>query len=323
MSILWWIFAAIAILFEGFFWILPLVGFILQIILIATCVYLIKKVFTKNLGEWKYEIFRTSKNLCIFLGVCISIFLWFLTYHTLFPGYVSDIVISNGVKKVHFLSMSHIATEWFYQDKKSKIEMLNRSWSIFYVEWVAPGSEASHEAFNTALGIDLTNDLYATVARITWLTLQVNDNLLTWVDADRIRNVDMNMDEIALSLSGSTPTLSWSTAIDMTEVLDTFDIMTNQEKIFARFVLRAFFNWSLKNTDTLEASLMWSNSPLFDIILTERNKRVIDTITASWEKESVLIYWALHFPWILNWLKEVDPKWSIESFESVAPYSAE
>jgi hypothetical protein len=42
----------------------------------------------------------------------------------------------------------------------------------------------------------------------------------------------------------------------MTEVLDTFDIMTNQEKIFARFVLRAFFNWSLKNTDTLEASLM-------------------------------------------------------------------
>lgn len=319
-------FIGIALIFEGFFGIISLVWFIIQVILLAIIAVSIRKIFSKNTQSWKVEILRSTKIVMVVIGIFISTFLTIFGYHTIVPGKISDIVLTNGEKTVHFLSMSHIATESFYDQKRQKLESDILSGSVFLLEGVASWSQESHETFNASLGFNLTSDLYTSFAKITGLVLQEQNRLFLSIEGKDIRNVDLSMDEIAAYLSGTTmPSFSpTETVVDMNETFAIFEAMNPREQLLTRFVLRAFLNWSLKNTDSLEVSLMAGDKKhLFDIILNTRNNRVVDAILNSDKTSFVVVYGALHFPGILEWLKRQDSRWHITTYESFAPYRGE
>jgi hypothetical protein len=312
-------FAILTLVFEWYFGVITLVSFIIQVILIAVVTAFILRIIFRNKELLQNQIFRLARNITAFFGVFLFCILGFLSYHTVFPGHTADIIISDGTKKVHFLSMSHIATENFYQDKKESIKSLAASGSMFLIEWVWPGSKESSKIVENAIGFPL--DMYHSLAEIARLSLQDTSNLLEGIPVDRIENTDISLDEMAKMLSGeTTPVPSWS--------LDSLDSLrargeelTWAEQQFFAWIFRAFGNWSLKNIPSLEKTLLEERWYLMDVIIRERNNRVIERIITGDETHITVIYGALHFEWIYNGLRSRDQNWKIESFTSKTPYS--
>ena len=61
--------------------------------------------------------------------------------------------------------------------------------------------------------------------------------------------------------------------------------------------------WILSNNFT--------NKELFEVILDERNKILVNEIQKSEYDKIYITYWLLHFKWVLEELKKQDPKWEI------------
>jgi hypothetical protein len=127
-KILAYTFAIIALVFEGFFGIIPFVSFLIQVILIACGVYLLVSLFRrKGIHSWKTTITRYILSILTTVGFFTSIFLVWITYHNQIPGVISDITLTNSGQTVVFLEMSHIATPEFFTEKQKTIQSLSAS----------------------------------------------------------------------------------------------------------------------------------------------------------------------------------------------------
>ena len=127
-KILAYVFAIIALVFEGFFGIVPFVQFMLQVVVIACTLYLLVSLFRrKNMPAWRTTIVSYITTILATIGFFTSIFFIFISYHNLVPGVVSDITLSNSGQEVVFVQMSHIATPEFYREKQATIKALSAS----------------------------------------------------------------------------------------------------------------------------------------------------------------------------------------------------
>jgi hypothetical protein len=124
-KILAYIFAVIALIFEGFFGIVPFVSFILQVILLAFALFFLIWIFRrKNTGDWKRIIAQYTLFMTATIGFFTTFFLAFVQYQYLIPGVISDITLSHSGRQIVFVQMSHIASPEFYQNKKETIRAL-------------------------------------------------------------------------------------------------------------------------------------------------------------------------------------------------------
>ena len=151
-KILAYIFAAIALIFEGFFGIIPLVSFILQVILLAFALFFLIWIFRPNKrGNWQKLIQQYILTMTATIGFFTTFFLSFVGYQYLVPGIVSDITLSHSGQQVVFVQMSHIASPEFYQDKKETIRALAGSGYTIIVEGVRPGTPENQALFVQSL----------------------------------------------------------------------------------------------------------------------------------------------------------------------------
>lgn len=134
-KILAYIFALIALIFEGFFGIEPFLGFVVQVILISCAFYFLVYIFRrKNMPAWRVTIARYILTILATIGFFTASFLLFVTYQYQVPGVISDITMTNSGQEVVFVQMSHIAVPEFYLNKKTTIASLAQSGYIILVE---------------------------------------------------------------------------------------------------------------------------------------------------------------------------------------------
>lgn len=69
-----------------------------------------------------------------FFGIFVLIFVSIAFYYQFSPAKLSTITLTNGVQRVVFVGMSHIASADFYAEKQSQLEDLAQSGVVFLLE---------------------------------------------------------------------------------------------------------------------------------------------------------------------------------------------
>jgi hypothetical protein len=219
--------------------------------------------------------------------------------------------------------MSHIATDTFYRDKHESIKKLSEGNVVFLIEWVWTGSKENEDRFNQSLGFKFDNNLYPTMARITWLSVQSGSVLFDWIQREKLINIDMNIDEI-VGLLPPIASISWALTPPLTHLdweVQMLESLSQSENKFLEYTLRAFLNWSIIYTAEIDRITLIDKNELYDIIIGKRNQKIVDYIVANPDKDIVIVYGALHYPWIMQSLVYHDKNWKIENYTNHAPYS--
>jgi hypothetical protein len=318
-----YILSGITLIFEFYFGIISGVWFVLQVILLSIIFVSIGRLISNKSNTSFFQWLEKSFfGILAVLGFFLMPFLLSIVYYTIFPGKLSDIIISNGKQKIVFMQMSHIATHEFYESKKKTIDRVLKNSPVFLIEWVRSWTDASQEKFDMALGVQFDKNLYETLASLSDLEVQSGGYLLDSVPLGTIKNVDMSMDEIVSHMSSwlLIPSIAQS-PVDITKDFSLIEQLSTQERSFIAHVFRAFLNWSIINMTDIERLTLGPKAELFDIILNKRNQKVIDFVLENPSKDIVIMYGALHFTWIYEALKSSDKNWKIESYTSYAPYS--
>lgn len=317
------VFAAIALLFEGFFGILQLVIFVIQIILIAFFIYIFFWIFRKKtVWIWYKSVLRYGIVVCAIFGFFNSIFLAFIQYQYYSPGVVSDITLSNSWQEIVFVEMSHIATPDFFLDKKATIISLAQNGYTIIVEWVKPGNPDNQAIFNQSVWFNFTPTLYSEIAEFIWLQSQDNNMLFEWIATGSLVNIDLSIDEIVTFMGTWSRVNNWIIFDIESEIRSLKDIITPRERIFAGWIAWGILNWSLKQSGNSDLLTNVSTHPyLFTTIIDHRNDRVIDYIQKNPNKKIAIVYWALHFNGIYESLQKIDPNWKTIYTRTSKPYN--
>jgi hypothetical protein len=307
----------IEVFFSGFW----AVGFFIQIILIAfiaTSIVRIWKKWTK--ADFLISLRDSILRILMFLGGIFFFFFSFISYHHVFPGYLSDITLSDGQRSVIFLEMSHIATSEFYIDKRSTLQSLSASGYTILMEWVQSGSIESEAKLSQALWFELTPTLYATISDIVWLEAQDSAFLYRDIPKWQLKSVDISIDTLVGYLSGSSMEDQSVSPLDLErDMLNT--TMSPREKALIAYIYRGILNLSLKNTDTMTDTISLGVSPdLMNAILDKRNQKIIEYIQSNPQKNIVVVYGGLHTNGIMASLQESSPTWKILQYSRHTPY---
>ncbi len=320
-------FTLVAVVFQGYFSLLTLFLFVWEVLIFSFFLTLIFRVFQRFRRETFSRLWlKVGLTFASVFGIFVTIFLGVITYHNSFPWELADISLSNGSGgNIVFLEMSHIASADFYNQKKQTIQKLEKEWFTFIVEWVRPGSGESEKILDASLGIDFTPTLYKTVSDLISLDFQDNATLFAGVSSGALAFVDISVDDIAgLLQSSSGDTLSGSLLpiVDIEREIASFASgMTTKDKVFLNFLARGMLNASLKSSDDI--ALLFSTPEkkrLLEVLLDERNKKVLEYIDANPNKKIAIVYGALHFNGIFEALQSQNPPWKIEKIEKYIPY---
>jgi hypothetical protein len=115
--------------------------------------------------------------------------------HSVSPGVLSTIYISNGTQTVQFEQMSHIATQKFYDQITESMYAARSSGAVLYYEGVTPGTPANTKKFNEYIGFDFSSDTYSGAAHILGLVEQ-DQKTLVKTFSGKTYNVDISMDDV-------------------------------------------------------------------------------------------------------------------------------
>jgi hypothetical protein len=79
-------------------------------------------------------------------------------------------------------------------------------------------------------------------------------------------------------------------------------------------------NFIIKNENVRNMILeqSWQKN-LFDIILDDRNKVIIDSIRNSADNKIYITYWLMHFNGVWAGLQQSDPNWKMVSINYLTP----
>lgn len=324
-KILAYIFAVIALIFEGFFGIIPFVSFVLQIILLAFWVFFLIWILRRGkAGKWKDIIPQYVLTMTATIGFFITLMLAFVQYQYMSPGVVSDITLSHSGQQIVFVEMSHIASPEFYQSKKETIQSLSASGYTILVEWVRPGTPANQAIFDTTIWFSFTPTLYSTLADLIWLQSQDNQSLFAGISTGSLVSVDLSIDEIVSYLGTGSQNLAstWSLVDIETEIRSTMDAISPRERSWIGWVGRWLLSWSLRRSGDLAGMLTTgSQGQLFTTIIDRRNDAIVRYIQEHPTQRIAIVYWALHFNGVYEALQRIDPKWSVIRIENSKPYS--
>ncbi len=315
-------FVSIAVVLHLYFSLFSLVIFIIQNILLAITFFLLFSIlgFFRQTSA-RIIVIKFTLMFMSFFGILVMVFGVFVSYYNTFPAKVSNITLSDGTGSVVFVSMSHIATPEFFSQQNTRIRSLASSWYTILMEWVHAGTPENHEKFDRYMGLHFTESLYSTLASITWLASQDVDILYSGVSTGSLQSVDLSVDEIVSLIDPVSAPLDWPVIDLESELADMTGTLSKRDQYLLHFVSRWLLNWSLSHTHEIEWVLREGTmSPVFTVILQKRNDPIIEYIrTHPWQKIAV-VYWALHFNGIYEWLQKISPQWHIQFQENITPY---
>lgn len=293
--------------------------------------WIYKKIFDKNF------IFFDKKNYKYFLKeflykisslfILLILIIWGFSYYQneFSPAKMPIYTLTNWEKTVVFQTMSHIWTPNFYESVKQNIINLKNNWYVLYFEWVRPGNEENHKAFNKALWVKLDEKTYLNMSKLYWLVNQDNEIFLGLVN-DLDYNVDISIDEIMekyenLKQKKSLQNRIYNEPIDINDLIIKELSKLNQKELkLFRYINKSFVNMIIKS-EKIQKIIQdnFANKELFEIILNKRNEIVAEKIIFSNDKKIITIYWMLHFNGIFEILKQHDIRWRITQIDYLYP----
>lgn len=255
----------------------------------------------------------------------VFIIIWSFAYYQndLNPAEVPLYSLSNGSKEVRFQGMSHIGSKSFYEGVKKDIEIWKNDGFILFYEWVKPWTEENLEAFNEAIWIDFNPNLYENFSKLYWVQHQKNPEFL-WITNDKDYNIDLDINTIMSIYRNKTwknennlkNTKRWEMQVAdvWKDIIDQLSGLSERELSLMRYINKSVLNFIVKNEDFRDMMLeKFGNQDLFSVILDERNEYLVQNILASEASNIFVIYWLMHFEWVLEILQEKDPNWDIIS----------
>jgi len=320
------IFSAISFYINNIAWILNFLITIWCYTIIFYCIHIVWNNLRKKevIESWEYIknfIFKISLVILISTST-----IWWLSFlsNNVFPAEMPEYTISNWEKTVKFQAMVHIWKETFYDEIAKNIENFKEKWWVYFFEWVKPGKEENAKKFNEALWVEFDEDLYKNFSKLYGVTFQDNSKFL-WLVNDKDFNVDLNIDQIvelydekikkSEKKETNTPPLDANK-----EIIKTLSLLNEKELQILVYVNQAMLNLLISSEEiqTTLTNNFW-NKELFEVILEERNKVLVNEIVNSEYKDIYTTYWLLHFKWVFNLLKENDPKWEIIEVNNLYP----
>ena len=99
-------------------------------------------------------------------------------------------------------------------------------------------------------------------------------------------------------------------------------MMTERDHAFISWVVRSFLNWSLKNTDAISDAVVSSDEKnVFNVIVHNRNDRIVDYILKHPSQNIAIVYGALHFNGVYEALQRTDSTWHTIQVTTYTPYN--
>lgn len=298
-------------------------------------------IYTLYSGYKKFKdktyLFFSLENYNIFLHmflyrvaslfIAVIVIIWGFSYYQneISPAKMPVYTLTNGEKTIIFHGMSHIGTQNFYHQVQESIKKYKENGYVYYFEWVRPGTEANHEAFDKALWVKFDEKTYENMSKLYGLVNQ-NNQLFLWQVNDLDFNVDISIDDVMQKYE-HIKSEAWLSSRNYTAPLDAWELIGNElsklnsrELALLRYINKSFINMIVKS-QWLQQSIQdnFSNKELFAVILDERNKVIADKIITSEDKKIIMTYWLLHFEWIFELLKQHDIKWRIERIDYLFP----
>jgi hypothetical protein len=224
------------------------------------------------------------------------------------PATLPRITLSNGEKTVIFQSMMHIASPEFYEDIRNDMKTLSTKDYVFFYEGVKPGTAESLEKLSQLIGTNISEEMYDTMADIAGLVYQWDEIYAGILPST---NVDLSTDEIVALANDNAIAPPIDGQIDVVKIIqEKYPLLSQQQKYIARVVARGAMNMLLRNyNDVRLATNLKETTPVFNIILDKRDAVVVDALLNTPNQRIYMHYGALHFPGILKWLQEKDPRW--------------
>lgn len=258
-------------------------------------------------------LYKVSLSLAFF---CIIVWSFFVYQNELRPAKFPLYTLSNWEKILHFQTVSHIASESFYLAVRTAIIEAKNTGAVLFFEWVQPGSKENMEAFNRALWIDFSEDLYDNFSRLYGVRAQ--DNLMflgLWNTPDI--NVDIDIDTImelyrARKGENYDPSTSEEPLQIDDEILRLLWGLKARELALLQYANQAFLNFFMKQEALQGFILEQSWADIFSVILEDRDKYIADAIRESEYENIFAIYGKLHFDGVWKHLQTEDPRWKIQ-----------
>lgn len=224
------------------------------------------------------------------------------------PATLPRITLSNGEKTVVFQSMIHIASPQFYTDVRNDMKKLQKEDYVFFYEGVKAGTPESMEKLSQFMGTTVSPEMYDILAEIAGLTFQGDE---MYRDILPSTNVDLTTDEIVKLAETKVTALPADNQADFIKILrEYYPAFTPIQKDITLVISHGIINMLLRTyTDPALITGMKDAIPVFDVILDERNKHIVDTILTSPNQHIYIHYGALHYPGIIGLLREKDPRW--------------
>ena len=321
-KILVYILAWVALIFEGFFGVVPFLSFVSEVVITTVWIFLFVSIFRRSIFHtWKETLRKYILTILATFGFFISIFLIFIGYQNATPWVISDIHLSYSGQSVVFVEMSHIATDRFFAEKKETITKLAQDGYVILFEWVKPGTKESQEILDRTMGFEFTPTLYGQVANLISLQSQDNKNLFDQVNTGSLVSVDLSIDDIVTFMwTGNMVSTGELVSIE-SELQAVMTTISDREKTFVSWLARWFLNWSLKQSTDIDSLI--ANGPqakLFASIIDRRNDKIIEYIESHSKQKIAVVYWALHFNGVYETLQKKNP-WKIVLTKSSSPYS--
>lgn len=302
-------------------WISWILSFMVSIwfytILFYTFHIIWRKTFNKEIIDpiiyMENFAFRISSFLII-ITMVFSIF-WYLS-NEVYKAKMPEYTISNWEKTVKFQAMVHIWSKKYYNDVINNLRKFKEEWWVYFFEWVKPGSEENMNAFNNAIWVEFDENLYKNFSKLYWVTFQ-DTSMFLWIINNLDFNVDLSVDQIMQLYNKKNREKNliktYNTPIDANkEIIKTLSTLNEKELKILVYLNQAILNLIIGNDD-----LQWilsnnfTNKELFEVILDERNKILVNEIQKSKYDKIYITYWLLHFKWVFEELKKQDPKWEI------------
>jgi len=241
--------------------------------------------------------------------------------NSLSPAQIPQYKLSNQKQTIVFQTMSHIASDSFYQQVARDIARLKRDDYVLYYEWVKPGAQENAAAFNAALGINFEPELYENFSKLYGVSAQNNDDFLGLVN-NLDYNIDIDINEIMSIYREKTwrkqreaSFLQSSEVQDVNSlVIDQLSQLNEKQLSALRYVNQSILNFMIKQ-ENLRNFIVENvaNQDLFSVILWARNEHIVSEIQSREDEKIVIIYGLMHFDGVLKLLQKQDPNWEIIS----------
>lgn len=307
----------------GIMWAVSFLSSLIFYIFITYLLYRGWKYIRGHIPLWitdfsKLFIYKISLFWCI-IWILLGTFIYY--QNNISPAMMPRYMLSNGSQTIVFQGMSHIASQSFYTQIQIALHWYKQNWYVLYYEWVKAGSEKNTNDFNAALGINFEPWLYENFSKLYGVTAQDNNDFLN-LENNLDYNVDITIDDIMDIYREKTQNNTDSDKKSFLESSEVQDVNTliltqlsklNERQLqVLRYVNQSLLNFMIKQEDLRNMIVEnLANQDLFSVILDERNAHVVHEIQNRWDEKIFIMYWLMHFPWILKLLQENDPRWEI------------